>query len=135
VGRFVLDRGHWLEMTNKSERFYADPKYHHWQLKPYTPSHYLFALPTYPGTWVHAIGFTIAIDETEVWRDETLVIPGWFGITLFAAIPTVWFWRKRKGKRGGCLNCGYNLTGNVSGVCPECGTPVDRKSSSAPPAR
>jgi hypothetical protein len=22
-----------------------------------------------------------------------------------------------------CSNCGYNLTGNVSGVCPECGTP------------
>ena len=23
-----------------------------------------------------------------------------------------------------CGNCGYNLTGNVSGVCPECGTPI-----------
>jgi predicted RNA-binding Zn-ribbon protein involved in translation (DUF1610 family) len=23
-----------------------------------------------------------------------------------------------------CRKCGYNLTGNVSGVCPECGTPV-----------
>ncbi len=23
-----------------------------------------------------------------------------------------------------CKNCGYNLTGNVSGVCPECGTPI-----------
>jgi hypothetical protein len=23
-----------------------------------------------------------------------------------------------------CTRCGYNLTGNVSGVCPECGTPV-----------
>lgn len=25
---------------------------------------------------------------------------------------------------GRCTKCGYNLTGNVSGVCPECGTPV-----------
>ncbi len=25
---------------------------------------------------------------------------------------------------GHCQTCGYNLTGNVSGVCPECGTPV-----------
>jgi len=24
--------------------------------------------------------------------------------------------------------CGYNLTGNVSGVCPECGTPVPPES-------
>ena len=23
-----------------------------------------------------------------------------------------------------CLKCGYNLTGNVSGRCPECGTPI-----------
>lgn len=23
-----------------------------------------------------------------------------------------------------CLCCGYNLTGNVSGVCPECGTEI-----------
>jgi hypothetical protein len=23
-----------------------------------------------------------------------------------------------------CEQCGYNLTGNVTGVCPECGTPV-----------
>jgi uncharacterized RDD family membrane protein YckC len=23
-----------------------------------------------------------------------------------------------------CLRCGYNLTGNVSGVCPECGCPI-----------
>lgn len=24
-----------------------------------------------------------------------------------------------------CRRCGYNLTGNVSGVCPECGTRID----------
>lgn len=23
-----------------------------------------------------------------------------------------------------CANCGYNLTGNESGICPECGTPT-----------
>ena len=23
-----------------------------------------------------------------------------------------------------CKSCGYNLTGNQSGVCPECGTPI-----------
>ena len=29
--------------------------------------------------------------------------------------------RERKAK-GLCVACGYDLTGNVSGVCPECGT-------------
>ena len=24
-----------------------------------------------------------------------------------------------------CTGCGYNLTGNISGTCPECGKPVD----------
>ena len=24
-----------------------------------------------------------------------------------------------------CALCGYNLTGNVSGVCPECGTSIE----------
>ncbi len=27
---------------------------------------------------------------------------------------------------GYCLKCGYNLTGNVSGRCPECGTTIPR---------
>ena len=25
-----------------------------------------------------------------------------------------------------CAKCEYDLTGNVSGVCPECGTPIDK---------
>jgi hypothetical protein len=29
--------------------------------------------------------------------------------------------RSRRWGRGECLHCGYELTGNVSGVCPECG--------------
>ena len=31
----------------------------------------------------------------------------------------------RQRKKGLCLKCGYNLTGNVSGVCPECGEKVE----------
>ena len=27
-------------------------------------------------------------------------------------------------RKGLCPRCGYSLTGNVSGVCPECGTRV-----------
>jgi len=28
---------------------------------------------------------------------------------------------RRRRRAGTCRGCGYNLTGNVSGVCPECG--------------
>ncbi len=30
--------------------------------------------------------------------------------------------RHRRRRRGLCIKCGYNLTGNTTGVCPECGT-------------
>ena len=30
---------------------------------------------------------------------------------------------------GHCTKCGYNLTGNVSGVCPECGTRIESPTS------
>ena len=33
--------------------------------------------------------------------------------------------RNRRRKRGLCVQCGYNLTGNVSGRCPECGMQID----------
>jgi len=32
--------------------------------------------------------------------------------------------RKRRMHDGGCLACHYDLTGNVSGTCPECGTAI-----------
>lgn len=41
-------------------------------------------------------------------------------------------------KPGHCTCCGYDLTGNVSGVCSECGTPTEQDdedpSQSAPPS-
>ncbi len=32
--------------------------------------------------------------------------------------------RRERRKRGLCVKCGYDLTGNVSGRCPECGEAV-----------
>jgi hypothetical protein len=34
------------------------------------------------------------------------------------------FWRRQRGSGGLCSRCAYNLTGNTSGVCPECGSAV-----------
>ena len=30
--------------------------------------------------------------------------------------------RRRRRRKGWCIPCGYDLTGNESGVCPECGS-------------
>ena len=32
--------------------------------------------------------------------------------------------RRRRRSKGECVRCGYDLTGNTSGVCPECGVEV-----------
>jgi hypothetical protein len=46
------------------------------------------------------------------------------GVVLTLA--TIYLLRYRKKMRrieqGLCVRCGYDLTGNVSGACPECGT-------------
>jgi hypothetical protein len=62
---------------------------------------------------------------------------GWWAIlvaviSLVSWVGTVTALAKRKTttlrrKHGQCLGCGYSLTGNTSGVCPECGTAVANK--------
>jgi hypothetical protein len=50
-----------------------------------------------------------------------LMIPLWPFVVVFAA-GAVLLWRRRfKARAPGLCACGYNLTGNVSGRCPECG--------------
>lgn len=39
----------------------------------------------------------------------------------------VWFVRASPFRSGVC-QCGYDLRGNQSGICPECGTQIDRAS-------
>jgi hypothetical protein len=55
------------------------------------------------------------------------VFSHWIPAAITAIMPTIFVLnRRRGGKRGQacCSSCGYSLTGNVSGVCPECGTQV-----------
>lgn len=48
--------------------------------------------------------------------------PLWIPLLAFL-LPTIWLWRR--GRLGDhsrrCHQCGYDLTGNTSGRCPECG--------------
>jgi hypothetical protein len=55
---------------------------------------------------------------------QRIVVPAWALVLLTAPLPTVRLWRRLRRRRfapGHCRGCGYDLRGNESGVCPECG--------------
>lgn len=49
-----------------------------------------------------------------------LIIP-WAPLALSLVACIIFWCRSRRPQRGHCPKCGYNLTGNLSGICPECG--------------
>lgn len=56
------------------------------------------------------------------WYPGRVIVPLWIPFLLLAAPSAcLWWLDRRRIPPGHCLKCGYDLTGNVSGVCPECG--------------
>lgn len=63
-----------------------------------------------------------------------IAVPLWIPFVLAALGTAVLWWRDRGGTPVHCCRrCGYDLTGNVSGVCPECG--MDKATQDAIVAR
>jgi len=60
-------------------------------------------------------------------------LPFWL-VLLLTALPTAWLWHRdrRRIRPGCCIRCGYDLTGNTSGVCSECGEKI--AGATPPPA-
>jgi hypothetical protein len=89
-------------------------------------------LDPYPG-WL--IGHTIwdiggprlgGWPSAEVTRSRFwLRLPIWvfLGASAFSTA-LLWYWSRKRYPPGYCRSCGYDLTGNESGMCPECGTPI-----------
>jgi hypothetical protein len=80
-------------------------------------------------------GIALSPRATGAWYDPRALplTPIWSGLFMDAALLTLaWSamldgapatrrWLRRR--RGLCPSCAYDLTGNTSGACPECGTP------------
>jgi hypothetical protein len=84
------------------------------------PPHIMLAVGLYGGVLASIVGARLG----NVWIVAVGIVClgfGWLGWTESARV-------YREGQRqldsmsGRCGNCGYDLTGNVTGVCPECGT-------------
>ena len=73
--------------------------------------------------------FSVDTDYFKGKKERWVVAPHWFWASPTVLLPIVWGFRSCRSsrRRGGCAACGYSLTGNTSGVCSECGSPVAEK--------
>ena len=82
--------------------------------------------------WVGLLTLTLFVlltrSQTSWWETSCessnvpLLIPL---LPIAIAIPTAWlWWRDSRHPPGHCQRCGYDLTGNVTGVCSECAEPT-----------
>jgi len=85
------------------------------------------------GSWQVSISGIHHIDENPVLHCSYFGVRCWLAALLFGLLPLVSavriLNRFRRRKAGQCRSCGYNLTGNLSGTCPECGTLIPTPSS------
>jgi hypothetical protein len=91
----------------------------------------------FPGVWYRSFAGWLAmptspIDDSGPQTPIHILEITWAWPTIIGSIlPLIWlgrhgYWRWRM-QRGLCHACGYNLTANTSGICPECGTSVPNK--------
>ena len=80
--------------------------------------------------FIHTIGETNRVFrlqfESSPNREILIQIHLALPLILFAAYPTIALVygplrRHRRRRKGLCVQCGYNLRGNMTGTCPECG--------------
>ena len=76
------------------------------------------------GTWRWVPKFRAARQYGKMYYE--LTVPLWIP-TALVGFPSAFLWwlDRRRFPPGHCERCGYNLTGNVSGICLECGRPVE----------
>lgn len=55
-----------------------------------------------------------------------IVAAGFVALILWLNVAFGWWCRGASPRPGHCPKCEYDLTANTSGICPECGRPVDR---------
>jgi hypothetical protein len=61
---------------------------------------------------------SLGLDEMSAY---IISCPAWLLVATGIAISMAIRPRTKRQGRDLCVNCGYSLTGNTSGVCPECG--------------
>jgi len=94
----------------------------------------------WPRSWIIRYGASVHFRKPPargVWPQDVLQIPVWWLAGGFA-VPAITSQLRRRSRSahdttGLCRTCSYDLTGNVSGVCPESGRPVNPRKFARPP--
>ena len=83
--------------------------------------------------WLSAIScvliVTILIADRYSFKRTSIAINAVLLVVLVLDIPAVIRFRRQwdreyRAKNNRCVECGYDLAGNVSGICPECGSKI-----------
>lgn len=88
-----------------------------------------FGILAKPVTYQFA-GIGITYISADQQADYEFKVPWWVAIVIPLILPAfvgVQRYRHRT-KRGHCSKCRYDLMGNTSGLCPECGTSIPTES-------
>jgi hypothetical protein len=115
--------GHLTFQSNQV--LYADQKEFDRVAQSFHQSHFYFSRLPAPARPLFRGRFGFGYVANAIW------FPDWLPTAIFGVLPA-WYclsaWRRSRLARPGlCRNCRYDLTGNTSGVCPECGTAVEGK--------
>ena len=77
-----------------------------------------------PACAIVVVGLELGMPELIKWKRGVAI---WIGSPLLAmTYVCIARWLPDRPTPGFCSRCRYDLTGNVSGVCPECGTPMPK---------
>jgi hypothetical protein len=109
---------------------------HGWEIDTYYEHGSLLPEPRLPhfASAKTTLKLFVAGDVVPTCVETVLHLPLWTPLLLVGTPTAYSFWRdRRRIPPNHCRKCGYNLTGNESGVCPECGSEVD--AATAPSAR
>lgn len=98
----------------------------------------------WPGFAIPLIS-VVPVFAALAWLPDLLSISVSVGSPAMAALPASYaalvagggllIAAQKRRPRMGCGSCGYDLEGNTSGVCPECGAPIARPASAPQSAR
>jgi len=87
------------------------------------------------GCWIAIVSqFRYSFETKIIYVLVSIVIFGLIGMVLLAMLSESWRDAmdeepnliKYRCRSGYCFKCGYDLTGNQSGKCPECGCRIER---------